>query len=294
MEANALEVVDNIWIPAGTYLLTIDGSDEDGSAQGDLDIIDDLNISGEIAWDGKPAAMVQGDNADRVLHILPGATVDIEHLTITGGHVEDPVGGAGIFNLGDLHLYGVHVVGNSTSGTGGGIRNDGELFLDSSYIENNAATEGGGIYNLGQLSLYVASVNKNISSGPGGGIFNAQGASCGIRWAGVNFNTVTREADGGGIYNLGHLNINDLVEASGNQTGGSGGGIFNQGTMEVFYLDLVRNIANDTGGGIANRGHIEMDTATFVENTASYGGGFANIEGSLTLKYGHFERNTAN
>src|SRR5438093_12159986 len=45
-EANANVGPDTIVVPAGTYLLTIAGQGEDAAATGDLDIRDDLTITG--------------------------------------------------------------------------------------------------------------------------------------------------------------------------------------------------------------------------------------------------------
>jgi CSLREA domain-containing protein len=46
MEANALPGADTITLPAGTYILTIPGINEDAAATGDLDITADLTING--------------------------------------------------------------------------------------------------------------------------------------------------------------------------------------------------------------------------------------------------------
>ena len=45
-ETNALPGEDAIEVPAGNYVLTIPGSDEDRACNGDLDISDDLTLTG--------------------------------------------------------------------------------------------------------------------------------------------------------------------------------------------------------------------------------------------------------
>ena len=45
-EANALAGADTINLPAGTYTLSIAGANEDAAATGDLDITDNLTITG--------------------------------------------------------------------------------------------------------------------------------------------------------------------------------------------------------------------------------------------------------
>src|SRR5262245_3192949 len=44
--ANSTPGPDTITVPAGTYTLTITGADEDANQTGDLDITDDLTITG--------------------------------------------------------------------------------------------------------------------------------------------------------------------------------------------------------------------------------------------------------
>ena len=46
MEANALACADSIALPPGTYAINLIGADEDAAATGDLDITDDLTITG--------------------------------------------------------------------------------------------------------------------------------------------------------------------------------------------------------------------------------------------------------
>ncbi len=88
---------------------------------------------------------------DRVFHIFPGVTVDLEGVTISGGStltketVADPttVEGGGILNLGILQLSYCNVTGNKAQTDGGGIAN---TLLDTNKPFNRAGTiaSGGG------------------------------------------------------------------------------------------------------------------------------------------------------
>jgi len=59
---------DTVNIPAGTYLLTLTGSAEDGNATGDLDLAADLTLQGA----GAPNTFIDGNSADRVFHVTTG------------------------------------------------------------------------------------------------------------------------------------------------------------------------------------------------------------------------------
>jgi CSLREA domain-containing protein len=272
-EANASEGEDTIHLPIETFNLTIPGMDEDASASGDLDITDNLSIIGGEEDPYEPMTTIQGGQLDRVIHVHPGTSVEINYVVISHGDVQDPIGGAGIYNQGDLSLYASKIIQNSTPGMGGGVRNEGSLSCDSCDILNNEALEGGGIYNSGVLNIYSSSINENIAIGNGGGIFNTEDAFFHLTWAGVSSNEVMGTADGGGIYNLGYMELGEIALVSFNKTNGSGGGIYNAGTMQVLDLDSSNNFAGIDGGSIYNTGIAEIRSSFIYENSASSGAG---------------------
>src|SRR5262245_14834688 len=61
-ETNALPGADKIILLAGRFGLTIRGTDEDAAATGDLDITDDVVISGV----GEDTTLISGNRIDRV------------------------------------------------------------------------------------------------------------------------------------------------------------------------------------------------------------------------------------
>ena len=92
MEANALAGADTIVLPAGIYILAIAATKHAGAAEGDLDIIDELTITGA----GAAATIVDGGGIDRVFKLLPEATVEISGVTVRNGN---SIGnGGGILN----------------------------------------------------------------------------------------------------------------------------------------------------------------------------------------------------
>jgi predicted outer membrane repeat protein len=64
-----------------------------------------------------------------------------------------------------------------------------------------------------------------------------------------------------------------------------GGGIYNQGTLDVRGSTLAGNTASDSGGGIYNLGTATVQQSTLSGNTAtSAGGGIFNAaSGMLTI-----------
>ena len=107
---------DIISLPAGTYVLALVGTGENSAATGDLDIKDDLTISGA----GKTSTVIYGNGLDRVFDIY-GPT-QISDVTIAGG--------------------------NSGTESGGGIRVSGELTLTNSRVSDNTTNAGGGGVNV--------------------------------------------------------------------------------------------------------------------------------------------------
>jgi photosystem II stability/assembly factor-like uncharacterized protein len=254
-----------IVLPAGTYVLT-GAAAEDLNASGDLDIRYHLTINGA----GRDTTIIDGDEKDRVVHIMNGVRVVINSVTIRRGRTPDGQAGADA----NPSAGGPGGPGGS-GGDGGGIHNSGQLTLDSSRVISNttgagggggtgrgsrgggggAGGDGGGIYNAGYLALNGSAVVSNTTGfgGDGGGAESASGGHGG------------RGGHGGGIYNTG--GIVELAESlvNGNRTGGGGdgGSGWNGG-------DGGRG---GHGGGICNAGSsVELVKSTVRENATGNGG----------------------
>jgi hypothetical protein len=82
--------------------------------------------------------------------------------------------------------------------------------------------------------------------------------------------------DGGGIFNQGTLNlrnVNVILNVAANQ----GGGIFNAGTMNVTGSAIAQNVTGSRGGGVNNTGTASYLNTTISSNLAvSRGGGIFN------------------
>jgi CSLREA domain-containing protein len=70
---------NSIFLPAGTFFLTIGGAGEDAAATGDLDILDELTITGDSG-----STAINGNSIDRVFHNV-GASLTLNDLHVTAG-----------------------------------------------------------------------------------------------------------------------------------------------------------------------------------------------------------------
>lgn len=210
MEANANGEDDTINVPAGTYTLTLTGTEGElfgeNDAVGDLDItgndpedLDQEDVNVTIVGAGARTTTVTGGEGfdDRIFDIpspvfttdpneepVPSdAVVNISGLTITGGNV-DSIGG-GIRNIGTLTLTRSTLTENTAALGGGGIRNDLDLTVDRSTISDNVVEssegEGGGlgggagIFNNDAATLVNSTISGNEAGTFGGGVNNFGG-----------------------------------------------------------------------------------------------------------------------
>lgn len=269
-----------IALGSGTFTLAM-GSGDDAGEVGDLDVFNPNQLV-TIQGAGHDQTIIDGGGLDRVFHILPGAVVRIENLTIQHGvNVPDESGG-GILNEGQLTLSQVFLRGNSSSRSGGGIFNSeaGGLGIEDSRLEMNQAINGGAaVFNLGQAAIINSLVIGNSQPSPSsqgtpsgalanvgsmaslevvssevvgsfgslrvGGIHNQEGTVY-LQQSTLNNNV---GLDFGGAFNeFGHFTV--LNSTFANNQGGQGGAIQNQGTMDVSYSTIIDNSSPSGNGGI--------------------------------------------
>ncbi len=310
--ANAsVGVADTINLPAGTYTLSLTGTNEDQAATGDLDISDDLTI---VAVDGSnnpildpSQTKIDGNGTDRVFHILTGATVSISNLTIQNGFVNADTnnnvsngggGGGGIYNSGALTLTNCVIQNNVVTATsasgagGGGIQTTGiagtgpntiRTIIIRSVIQNNSAPLGGGVRNFfGSMQLDLTDVyNNQATQYSGGGIQNASG-NMSVQRSTIRYNTALE--NGGGVDNLDAMTITEssiyLNQTSGILTGGvvtsggAGGGVSNgsAGSLTIANTTISQNQAYFDGGGLFNQKNVTLANSTIYDNSVAAGG----------------------
>src|SRR6476646_9583263 len=220
----------------------------------------------------------------RIFHVMPGHSVEINGLTISGGHITGDNGG-GILNdnstltMAHCTVNGNAIVSASTNNSAGGICNSGTMTLNQVIVNNNNAIfggdggvpSGGGISNTGTMIIIAGTVQSNM----------------GFRSA-------------GGIYNTGMLTITGSMIVN-NQTGdpghfgGSGGGVINGGTMTIQDSTISGNTAHGgdlqggDGGGISGNNNT-ITNSTITGNSALHGGGVA---GGGNIAHTTFSNNSA-
>jgi hypothetical protein len=272
---------DTINLPAGTYTNAIAGTQEQLNANGDLDILKSVTITGA----GAATTIIDGGGAamnERVLNVIaPGGVVTIDGVTIRNGIAAAPsnTGGGISITQGTVNLANAVITSNSAF-EGGGIDNGATLNVTNSTISgNNATTNGGGIAEgLGLLNVINSTISGN-QAGNGGGIF-------------------VRPATSGTLFI-------DRSTISGNNATSNGGGIADfsdlQHTLHMVNSTISGNIATD-GGGIWNSAALITTNATITANIATggapaglpqnvaptilvlVGGGITNAGGSVDLR----------
>jgi hypothetical protein len=127
-EAGAVAGDDIINLPAGEFILTIPGLNENSGATGDLDVIGNLSIYGE----GAEFTIVDAAGLDRVFDLQSGV-LELVGLTVTGGR-ETSTG----------------------SYLGGGIRAGGSLLsIGGCHLTNNVANQGGAIFSSTATAVQI-------------------------------------------------------------------------------------------------------------------------------------------
>ncbi|MDX6632229.1 MAG: hypothetical protein QOG26_234, partial [Solirubrobacterales bacterium] len=156
---------DLIVLAGDDYELSLPSTDEDASADGDLDVTESLTIQGL----GADATGIDGNSSvtsDRVFHLTAGT------LTLSGLRVHDGAfllnesAGGGVFaNAGTtLNLVNAAVSNNrSPDGVGGGICSGGAVNLNGSTVSGNQSTsDGSGIFSgNGSVTLVDSAVSDN-------------------------------------------------------------------------------------------------------------------------------------
>lgn len=177
METNALAGANEITLPAGLYRLTIAeyGILQDSSPFGDLDVTDDLTITGDGAW---VTEIDQRANESRILETTAHTVVRVSGVTIRGGNTIGYPGapdasGGGILNGGTLTLDGVSVIGNSAgrSARGGGIYSNGPLTVVNSTISGNYAVYDGTGIDAGSVTIINSTISGNFEEFGGAGVW---------------------------------------------------------------------------------------------------------------------------
>ena len=169
--------------------------------------------------------------------------------------------------------------GTVTGGWGG---NGGAMDIETGTIVNltgvtitgnHADDRGGGISNRGTLTMTGGSITNNDSydhtnPGGGGGLFNYEGATATL--TGVTFTgNQACICGGGGICNNGTLNL-DGVTIRNNTAGAGGGGIYSRNEKHLLKMKGANIITDNTAGSIPS--NLFMEERRWITLTGSITG----------------------
>jgi hypothetical protein len=143
-QADSDAAADTIVLPAGTYIRTTNTP---------LTVTNPLEIDGPAPGSGVATVDAAGTGT-RVL--VNQSTLTLTNITLTGG--ASGTDGAGIANFGAsaaLTLDHARVTSSTAAQHGGGIYNEGTLWLVSSTVDANHANQGGGVFGAAGSALNV-------------------------------------------------------------------------------------------------------------------------------------------
>jgi len=132
--------------------------------------------------------------------------------------------------------------------TGGGVYNEGALWLTDVVITGSGADVGGGVHNAGELALSGVRVTSNTSTGDGAGLFNSGALS--VAGSTIDGNEAGPGSAGGGLANVGTAIVQGTTIEGNSATGG--GGLANAGVLVMGDSSVIDNDA-ELGAGISNR-----------------------------------------
>jgi len=198
--ANVTAGADTITLPAGTYKLKLKGTEEDAAATGDLDLLEDVTITGEDA----PTTIVDAKKVkDRVFEVFAGVTATMSGLTLRRGRASTPeIGGAGVRVDGILQMSQCIVAKNRSLDDAGGIEfGDGHVgpssVTDVSFEKNKAKDDGAGVdVDGGQVDFVRCTFWKNKAGDEGGGF---ESSSATATFVNCTFSGNKAAQDGGGL-----------------------------------------------------------------------------------------------
>ena len=242
---------------------------------------------GPITIDGPGANLltVSGNNAVRVFAINAGVTAFLQGLTISSGLATD---GGGINNDGRLYLFDSTITNNvaDSGGDGGGIYNSTMLSISECTITNNSISggggDGGGVFSDDNLLIIASTITNNSISGAGlgGGVYSDYLAT--LEDSTFASNSVGAGGNGGGLYNDGQMIVSgSTIATNSTGSGGEGGGIYNEDLLTLPEDTVAGNSAGSEGGGVFTDVTLTAVNTTIAYNFVAIGGTGGGLEAAV-------------
>lgn len=270
LAANSNPNANTITFAAGLngtpIVLSLAGNNDNVGLTGDLDITEDITITGN----GINQTIIDADGIDRVFHLVNGATFNLDGVTVTGGSANN--GGGIAVDSGDMIITGTQIQNNAASGTGGGVYLifNGTLSITESTIANNSAgTTGGGVYTFGTFNIDRTTIHGNTSIIAGGGFYSFGSSASTISQSTISNNSSTR--DGGGFYSQGStISILNSTLTGNRADSDAGGASGTGGGIGTFSGSITLN-NTIVGGNFVGSGTTSDDiTSQHIQGTSSF------------------------
>ena len=254
-----------------------------------------VKLAGNVTSDENAFAQIEIPAGQTITLDLAGYTIDRglgNASAQTEGYV---IANAGTLTITDS-VGGGAITGGNNAGNGGGIYNTGTLTISGGTVTDNCVTgNGGGIYNTGTLILSGGAISNNTATLSGGGIVNQDGAEFTMTGGIISGNKAVGY-HGGGVYNAGTFNLQGGSITSNNARGeegsGQGGGILQNGTMNVSGDPAVRDNTALSGYNIYLRAaHPTMTVTGQLTSGASLY--VTSASGTSAITKGYSTANTA-
>ena len=285
--ANGTPDADTITLTTGTtYTLTGAGAGEDANATGDLDVTAPLTIEGN-------GATIDADGLDRVFDVLPGGSLTLVDVVLTGGDAPDTENGGA-----------VRVAAGTTLAVSGGLMDANEA--TNAGAPAATAGSGGAIATAGVTTVLETAFTDNLVSRAGGAIEVVAGGSAEVVDAAFEGNaTQALPGNGGALHITGAGTAAVAGSVLTDNTAAEGGALWNSatGTLAVTDSEITGNTATgaapDQGGGgvFTEGGAVTIDGSVIDGNAATgaagSGGGVLNVNGSVTVTDTLISGNTA-
>jgi hypothetical protein len=264
-QANTQAGADTINLDRGTYTLTSVDNFTNG-ANGLPSITSDITINGEDA----ATTVIERDPGApgfRIFAVAVSGKLTLNGLAVARGGLAFP--GGGILNEGSLTINRSTLETSGLGLEGGGVFNaaTGTLNLTNSFVIRNSAHDGAGIFNGGTAIVRHSSIIEN--GAVGGGAFENDGTAT-IQNSTISANSADT---GGGILNHGTMTVTNSTIANNFTDVLLGGGIANTGTLKITNSTISGNRAatnlNGGGGGIFNQGILELQNTIVALNTTT-------------------------
>jgi Kelch motif/Calx-beta domain len=221
-----------------------------GTYPANLVITRSVTIQGEAA----NLVRIQGAGAGPVISTTSGTDVTLQGLTLSDGSGGAQNGG-GVVNQGNLFIQDVLIESNSTQASGGGIANLGKLTLVDSTLRGNQAGDTAGAIFLGKDSrLTAANVTLSGNKAVNGGGAIADSVLGTTTTAAISNTTIVQNTslNGGGGIDLfsAHVSLVNTVLAQNNRASG----LSNYEGQAALLISNGHNLEDGNDAGFTGTG----------------------------------------